>query len=187
MLPWQQTTSQQLKLLRSFSKIPIAPFPRENPRIYFHPRRRAPIISPGKTYYPRTDERWLKAPIGSWLRYFVSPKWGEHTGIDSIVRCLYTKNNFIMPVLRCYTSFPMTLFRAKTQQFASLWAAEQPRVPPTTMCYPRNNERWSKAPPAQGFGISLLTNGEKIRALRNIKYVYVFEEGLSIPQKSNFL
>ena len=100
--------------------------------------------------------------------------------IDIIVRCLY--NIAAMKLLRSFNKLPLTLFRAKSKAYASLRENECPIIPPGQTCYPRTDERWLTAPTPPGFGISILPNGEKIRALRGIRHVYVFNEGFHIPE-----
>ena len=50
-----------MNLLQSFPKMPMTLF-RAKPKSYASLRsNEEPIIPPGKTYYPRADEQWLKA------------------------------------------------------------------------------------------------------------------------------
>ena len=76
---------------------------------------------------------------------------------------------------------PLTLFRVKTTCYASLRPSERPIFLPSTICYPRNDERWLKAPTAPGFGLSILPNDEKVRKFGGYKHIYVFKEGKVIP------
>ena len=87
-----------------------------------------------------------------------------------------------MNLIRSFQKFPITLFRAKTKAYASVRKNERPTIGLGDTCYPRTDERWTNPPSAPGFGISILSNGEKIRALRNIHHIYVFKEGMVIPE-----
>ena len=86
-----------------------------------------------------------------------------------------------MKSIIAFTNVPVTLFRIKTTHYASLRSVERPDIFPSTLCLPRNDERWLKAPPAQSFGLSLLPNCSTIREFKSKKSIYTFNEGESIP------
>ena len=86
-----------------------------------------------------------------------------------------------MKSIVAYTNLPITLFRIKTKHYASLRSDERPVIPPSTLCFPRNDERWLKAPPAHSFGLSLLPNCSTIREFKGEKSIYVINKGESVP------
>lgn len=91
------------------------------------------------------------------------------------------KHLAIMKSLTRFAKIPATLFRAKTTNYASLRLKESPCFPPNTVCYPRVDERWIDIQSPPGFGLSLLTNCKKLHRLSGIGHIFVFKQGLSIP------
>ena len=107
---------------------------------------------------------------------------GLHVGrlIDNAVRCPSIEKPVKMSALKWFTRIPVTLFRAKTGNYTSLREIERPMIFPSTLCYPRNDERWLQAELPTAFGLSLLPNTPDLHRLR-VKYVFLYEEGVRVP------